>query len=78
MKQVAGMMLAVASLATAWNPVRSGALVKKLGDMIIVNQSVRVLLKFDNTSIVPENVRHINHGIQIVKDKLIQYEHLNI
>ncbi len=68
------MMLAVAALATAWNPVRSGALVTKLGDMIIVNQSVRVLLKFDNMSIVRENVRHINHGIQMVKDKLIQYD----
>ncbi len=68
------MMLAIASLATAWNPVRPGALVKKLGDMIIVNQSVRILLKFDNISIVPENVRHINHGIQMVKDKLIQYD----
>ncbi len=67
-------MLAVASLAIAWNPVRSGALVKKLGDTIIVNQSVRVLLKFDNISIVPENFRHINHGIQMIKDKLIQYD----
>ncbi len=39
------MILAVASLATAWNPVRPGALVRKVGDMITANQSVRVLLK---------------------------------
>ncbi len=57
MNQVACMMLAVVSLATAWNPVRPGALVKKVGDMIIVNQSVRVLLKFDNMNVVRENVK---------------------
>ncbi len=50
--------------------MRPGALVKKLGDMIIANQSVRVLLKFDNISMVGEKVRHINHGLQMVKDKL--------
>ncbi len=45
---------------------------------MIVNQSVRVLLKFDNISIVRENVRHINHGIQMVKDKLEQCKISNV
>lgn len=46
MKQVACMMLAVVSIAVAWDPVRPGALVKHVGVVIIVDQSVRVLLKF--------------------------------
>ncbi len=65
------MLLAVASLAKAWNPVRPGVLVKKVGDLIIVNQYVRVLLKIDNINAVRENVKQINEGIQIVKDKMV-------
>ncbi len=60
------MFLAIVALATAWDPVRPGALVKRLGDLIIVNQSVKVLLKFDNIS----TVGHINQVIQMVKDQL--------
>ncbi len=41
MTQVVYMFLAIVALATAWDPVRPGALVKKVGDMIIVDQSVR-------------------------------------
>ncbi len=72
------MFLAIVALVATWDPVRPGALVKKLGDMIIVNQSVRVLLKFDNISIVRENVIHISHGIQMVKDKSEQYNISNV
>ncbi len=57
MTQVTCMFLAIVALAAAWNPVRPGALGRKLGDMIIVNQSVRVLLKFDNINVVRENVK---------------------
>ncbi len=78
MTHVACMFLAIVALAAAWDPVRPGALVKKIGDMIIVNQSVRVLLKFDNISLVQENVRHINQGIQMVKDKLVQSKISNV
>ncbi len=46
------MFLAIVALTTAWNPVRPGALVKRLRDLILVNQSVKVLLKFDNISTV--------------------------
>ncbi len=78
MTQVACMFLAIVALATAWDPVRPGALVRKIGDMIIVNHSVRVLLKFDNITVVRENVRQINHGIQMVKDKLVQSKISNV
>ncbi len=70
MTRVTCMFLAMVALTTAWDPVRPGALVKGLGDFIIVNQSVNVLLKFDNISTVRENVGHINQGIQMVKDQL--------
>ncbi len=46
--------------------------------MIIVNHSIRVVLKFDNINGVRENVRHINNGIQMVKDKLIISEISNV
>ncbi len=62
MTQVACMFLAIVALAAAWDPVRPGTLVRKVGDMIIVNQSVRVLLKFDNISIVRENVGQVYRG----------------
>ncbi len=69
------MFLAMVAMTTAWDPMWPRALVKRLGDLIIVNQSVKVLLKFDNISTVRENVGHINQGIQMVKDQL---EHYNI
>ncbi len=60
------MFLAIVALTTAWDPVRPGVVVKRLGDLIIVNQSVKVvLLKFDNISTVRKNVGHINQGIQM-------------
>ncbi len=65
MTQIVCMFLAIIALTVDWDPVRPGALVRKVGDMIIVNQSVRVLLKFDNLSIVRENVGHINQGILV-------------
>ncbi len=64
------LFLAIVALALVWDPVRPRALVKRIGDLVIVNQSVRMLLKLDNISIVPENVGHINQGIQMVKDEL--------
>ncbi len=50
MKVVACMFLA--DIVAAWEPVRPGALVRKVGDMIIVNQSVRILLKLENVTYV--------------------------
>ena len=70
MKEVA-CMLGILALAVAWDPVRPGALVKQVGDMIIVDQSVRVILKFDNINAVRENVKQINQGIQLVKEKMV-------
>ncbi len=78
MEQVACIFSEIVTLATAWDPVRPGALVRKISNMIIVNHSVRVLLKFDNINGVKENVRHINNGIQMVKDILIFSEISNM
>ena len=78
MKQVAFMILGIVGLAVAWDPVRPGALVKQIGDMIIVDQSVRVLLKFENIDAVRENVKQINKGIQIVKDKMVHSKISNV
>ncbi len=75
MTRLTCIFLAMVALTTAWDPVRPKALVKRLGDLIIVNQSAKVLLKFDNISTVRENVGHINQGIQMVKNQL---EHYNI
>ncbi len=44
------LILEVASVVFVWNPVRPGALVKKVGNMMIVNQSVRILLSFENVT----------------------------
>ncbi len=63
-------VLSHGSFGNSLGPVRPGALVKRLGDLIIVYQSVKVLLKFDNISTVRENVGHINQGIQMVKRQL--------
>ncbi len=40
----------LAALVSAWDPVRPGALVRRVGDMIVVNQSVRILLKLENVT----------------------------
>ncbi len=68
MTRLTCMFLATVALATTWDPVRPGALVKRLGDLIIVNQSVKVLLKFDNISTVRENVGHVSQGLEMVKE----------
>ncbi len=46
--------------------------------MIIVYQFIRVLLKFDNINDVRENVKQINEGIQIVKDKMVYSKLFNV
>ena len=44
--------LLLATLIAAWDPVRPDVLVRKIGNMIIVNQSVRIVLHFDNVTYV--------------------------
>ncbi len=58
--------------------MRPGALVKQIGEMIIVDQSVRVLLKFNNINTVRNNVKQISQGIQIVKDKMVNSKVSNV
>ena len=80
MSRVAYMIVVVAigSFAVAWDPVRPGALVKPLGEMIIIDHSVRVLLKFDNMNSLRDNVMQINQGIQVVKDKMVNSRISNV
>ncbi len=57
MKVVACMFLA--AIVAAWDPVRPGTLVRKVGYMIIVKQSVRILLKLENVTNVRDNLEVI-------------------
>ena len=63
-------IIVLATVASAWDPVRPGALVKKLGDIVIINQSVRVVLEFSNITTVSENVKYISDAIETVKMKI--------
>ena len=38
----------LATLVMALDPVRPGALVRRVGNMIIVNQSIRILMNLEN------------------------------
>ena len=62
--------LLIATLVAAWNPVRPGVLVKKVGDMIIINQSVRIVLHFDNVTYVRDNLEIVNQGLKLAENKL--------
>lgn len=62
----------LATLTSAWDPVRPGALVKKLGDVVIINQSVRVVLEFSNITTVRENVKQISEALDTVKLTIIE------
>ncbi len=72
MKVVACMFLAV--LVSAWDPVRPGALVRKVGDMIVVNQSVRILLKLENVTYVRDSLHSIKRGLHTFTKKLLEKE----
>ncbi len=63
-------MQAIASLALAWDPVSPGALVDKIGDMVIVDQSVIIILSFENLTLVRDTLALITEGLKIVKDRL--------
>jgi len=64
----------LAALVAAWDPVRPGALVRKVGDMIIVNQSVRILLKLENVTYVTDNLNIIKLNLGTVTNKLMENE----
>ncbi len=51
----------LATLVTAWDLVRPGVLVKKIGDMFIINQSVRIVLCLDNVTHIRDM---INKGLE--------------
>ncbi len=64
----------LAALASAWDPVRPGALVRKVEDMIVVNQSIRILLKLKNVTYVRNSLHLINQGLHSVTDKMLEKE----
>ena len=65
--------LLVATLIAAWDPVRPGVLVKKIGDMIIINQSVRIILHFDNVTYGRDILKVINHGLKLAEEKASEH-----
>ena len=62
--------LLLVAIASAWDPVRPGALVRRIGDMIIINQSVRLLLNFENVTHIKDALVNIQEGINVGKDRL--------
>ncbi len=64
------LLLAVASIAVAWDPVRLGALVRDIGRLLIVDESVRLILNFANVSHVEESIDDIEKGMKLVETRL--------
>ncbi len=62
----------LAALVSAWDPVRPEALVRKVGDIIFVNQSVRILLKLENVTYVRDSLHSIKRGLHTVTEKLLE------
>ena len=60
----------LAAIVVAWDPVRPGALVKKVGDLSVVNQSVRILLKLENVTYIRDSIQSIEKGLNTVNEKL--------
>ena len=70
--------LLIATIITAWDPVRPGALIKKIGALIIINQSVRIALEFSNVTYVRDYLKVINHGLRIAEEKLQEQDISNV
>ncbi len=64
----------LAALVSAWDPVRPGALVRKVGDMIVVNQSGRILLKLQNVTYVRDSLHSVKQELHTVTEKLLEKE----
>ena len=69
MKFVACLIFTVA-LTTAWDPVRPGALIRRIGELIVVNENVRIKLTLSNVSHVKEDVESIKRGLVLVRTRL--------
>ena len=69
MKLVACLVIIVA-ITSAWDPVRPGALIRRVGDLIIVNQNVRIKLTLENVSYIKENIANVQQGLELAKLKL--------
>ncbi len=64
----------LAELVSAWDPVQARTLVRKVGDMIVVNQSVRILLKLEKVTYVRDSIHSIKRGLHTVIVKLLEKE----
>ncbi|RUM31239.1 MAG: hypothetical protein DSY42_03130, partial [Aquifex sp.] len=64
----------LASVVVAWDPARPGALVEQVGDLIIINESVRVILNFKNVTRISESMSNIENGLKMVKNKIQEME----
>ncbi len=64
------LLLVTASLVFAWDPVRPGALVRKVGKLMIVDESIRVILNVANVSSIKDTLDHIDEGMIQVKSQL--------
>ncbi len=62
----------LAAIAAAWRPVKPEALVRKVGDIIIVNQSVRILLKLENVTYVRDNIEVIKQSLTTVTSTMVE------
>ncbi len=62
----------LAAVVSAWDPVWPRALVRKVGDMIVVNQSGRILLKLENVTYVRDSLHSIKRGLHTVTEKLLE------
>ena len=63
-------LLIITAMSMAWDPVRPGALIQRKGEMLIVNQSVRIILKFDNVTYIQDNLNIIKDGLGTTTRKL--------
>lgn len=68
----------LATLITAWDPVRPGVLVKKIGDMFIINQSVRIVLCLDNVTHIRDSLIMIDKGLENVGNALEEHNINNV
>ncbi len=57
-----------------WDPVGPGALVEEVGNLTIVNESVRVVPDVRKVTRIRDTLSNIEKGLEMVKDKLLQLE----
>ena len=64
----------LATLIAAWEPVRPGALIREVGHMYIINQSVRVVIHLDNVTLIKDNLNMINQGLRNIDNTMKEHD----